>query len=92
MAGFTDNQDSTYQSNYWDYYNNFQFAGLFRGVFAGFWGGSFIGQGDHANLWSASVDPSNSNNAFTLFFISNGVYPEGYVIRDSGLPVRCLLD
>ena len=71
-----------------------QYAGPFKGVFAGFWwGGSFNGQGDAGVVWSRSAYPSDAYVAFTANFSSGGVYPgvlDDY--RGYGIGVRCLLN
>ena len=93
MAGFTDNQDPDYLANYWEYQSNWQYDGPFKGVFAGYWWGSFYGQDDWGFLWSRSAYPGNANSAFSASFDSGVVYPGDDVsYRDYGFGVRCLLN
>jgi uncharacterized protein (TIGR02145 family) len=92
MAGYPDNQDSTYQSNYYSYYANWQNSGPFQGVFSGYWGGSFGGQGVSAYLWSSSADSGYSDSARYVFFDSSYVDPVNYFNRYFGFGVRCLLN
>ncbi|GHU08436.1 hypothetical protein FACS189431_4690 [Alphaproteobacteria bacterium] len=95
MAGYTDNQDSTYQSNYYDYSNNFLFDGPFRGVLAGrqIASPSWTNQGTSGYVWSSSHFSSFSATAFGLNFDSWGVIPGYYsgVTRSDGYAVRCLV-
>ena len=72
------------------YYQNWQYTGPFKGVFAGYWWEGFGGQGSYGNLWSA--DPDWSVDAFYAAFAAGGVYPGGSSGRDSGFGVRCLLN
>jgi len=68
-------------------------TGAFKGVFSGYWYGSFDYQGSHGDLWSRSASPSSANNAFSAGFYSSGVSPgTGYYLRFDGLGVRCLLN
>lgn len=71
-----------------------QYAGPFKGVFAGFWwNGSFYDQGGYGYVWSRSAYPSDANDAFYANFDSGGVDPgDGSVVRSGGIGVRCLLN
>jgi uncharacterized protein (TIGR02145 family) len=94
MAGYPDNQDPTYQSfqssNYNDpqFYDNWQFDGAFRGVFAGLWYIGFVDQGGDGVLWSSSANPGNPNNAFNANFDSSNVNPDNNTNRNNGLTLR----
>lgn len=75
------------------YYQNWQNNGLFKGVFSGYWGGSFGFQGDAGFLWSASAEPGNPDYAFYAYFGPGYVYPgTGVGDRGHGFGVRCLLN
>jgi uncharacterized protein (TIGR02145 family) len=92
MAGFADNQDSTYLINT-DYYTGWQYDGSFKGVFSGNWfAGGFNAQGDLAHLWSRSASPVDSGNAFRATFYSYSVMPGYNGTRSPGNGVRCLLN
>jgi uncharacterized protein (TIGR02145 family)/prepilin-type N-terminal cleavage/methylation domain-containing protein len=71
-----------------------QYAGPFKGVFAGnWWNGSFYGQGGLGYVWSRSAFPSDANGAFNAYFGSGGVGPgDGIDDRSYGVGVRCLLN
>ena len=71
-----------------------QYAGPFKGVFAGYWSsGSFYAQGDYGVVWSRSAYPSDANYAFYAGFNSGFVFPgDSYAYRSSGIGVRCLLN
>jgi uncharacterized protein (TIGR02145 family) len=75
------------------YYQNWQFTGPFRGVFAGNRdGSSWVGQGGYEIFWSSSHYPGDSDNAFFLVSGSAGyVNPDNWNYRYFGLSVRCLL-
>jgi uncharacterized protein (TIGR02145 family) len=92
MAGFSNNQDPTYLSNYWNYYAGWQHSGAFRGVFSGGIWGSFSGQGSYAYLWSRSAGYYRSFYAFNADFGSGYVEPSDELSRDDGFGVRCLLN
>jgi len=92
MAGFADNQDSAYQSSYWEYYQNWQFNSSFRGVFAGGRNGpDWYNQGNFGFWWSSTRNPDNSNSAFNLYVNPWYVHPDNYLDRFYGFTVRCLL-
>ena len=69
-----------------------QHAGPFRGVFAGYWWGGYNGQGSGGYLWSSSADPDWSGSAFYAYFNAGGVRPGVNYNRDRGFGVRCLLN
>ena len=69
-----------------------QHAGPFRGVFAGYWWEGFDDQGDWGYLWSSSAYPGWSDDAFFAYFGADGVYPGNYSDRGGGVGVRCLLN
>lgn len=70
-----------------------QYAGPFRGVFAGYWDEGFDGQGDLSILWPASAIPGYPGLALWAGFIADEVYPgNNYTSRDVGSSVRCLLN
>lgn len=73
-----------------------QYAGPFKGVFAGYWWyGSFYVQGDAGFVWSRSAYPSDAYYAFYAYFDSGYVGPgdsSGGDGRSRGIGVRCLLD
>jgi uncharacterized protein (TIGR02145 family) len=74
------------------YYQNWQFTGPFKGVFAGGrYGSSWGGQGDDGVFWSSSHYPDGPAFASVLGFGSGVVYPGYWVDRDGGFSVRCLL-
>jgi uncharacterized protein (TIGR02145 family) len=93
MAGFANNQEPDYLSSYYNYYDNFQFDGPFRGVLSGGRSGSNWGeQGSFGDIWSTShFFPDDSYTAFKLHFGSIDVDPDSYFDRSSGFSVRCLL-
>jgi uncharacterized protein (TIGR02145 family) len=72
-------------------YQNFQFAGAFRGVVAGFWYSNFFSNGLYTYLWSSSANPSGASGAFSLGFDSGSVSPSISGSRGYGFPVRCLV-
>jgi uncharacterized protein (TIGR02145 family) len=94
MAGFASGSDPAYLDNYGysSYYQGWQHNGPFKGTFAGYWWGSFYGQGSYGYLWSRSAFPGWSGRAFAAYFGADGVYPDYDNNRDDGLGVRCLLD
>lgn len=69
-----------------------QFTGPFKGTLAGYWQGSFGGQGVGGNLRSSSADPSNVDDAMSAYFNSGEINPVSGVYRDAGVGVRCLLN
>ena len=69
-----------------------QHAGPFRGVFAGYWWEGFGGQGSGGYLWSSSAYPGWSDGAFRAYFSADGVYPGDVSNRGYGFGVRCLLN
>ena len=91
MAGL-DPTDPTYLNDPDQYYQGWQNNGPFKGVFSGYWTGSFRGRGG-GGLWSASAAPDDSNYAWNAYFGSGYVYPgTDYSGRTVGLGVRCLLN
>ena len=74
------------------YYQNWQYTGLFKGVFAGYWWEGFGGQGDWGYLWSSSAYPGWSGGAFSAYFDAGGVGPGNGDNRGYGFGVRCLLN
>ena len=91
MAGL-DPTDPTYLNDPEQYYQGWQNNGPFKGVFSGYWTGSFRGRGG-GGLWSASAAPDDSNYAWNAYFGSGYVYPgTDYSGRTVGLGVRCLLN
>lgn len=92
MAGL-DPTDPTYLNDLNQYYQGWQNNGPFKGVFSGFWSGSFVGQGGFGILRSASANPDDSNVAWNANFDSGTVYP-GTIGSDRsfGVSVRCLLN
>ena len=80
-------QDSGPSIAKWNY------TGPFKGVFSGYWYGSFLAQSSWGGMWSRSANPSYSNGAFFAFFNSSNVNPGGDDgNRGSGFAVRCLLN
>ena len=69
-----------------------QHAGPFRGVFAGYWRGGFGDQGSYGYLWSSSANPDWSDGAFYAYFGADEVYPGVNGDRLGGIGVRCLLN
>ena len=69
-----------------------QHAGPFRGVFAGYWWEGFSGQGSSGDLWSRSANPGWSDVAFGAVFYAGEVNPGLDVNRGYGFGVRCLLN
>ena len=69
-----------------------QHAGPFRGVFAGYWWEGFGDQGSDGYLWSSSANPVWSGGAFGADFAADGVYPGLDNFRNDGFGVRCLLN
>lgn len=68
--------------------------GAFRGAFAGYWVGSFYGQGSFGYWWSSSAYPSVADGAFYAYADADGVYPAdgaGAGSRYFVIGVRCLL-
>ncbi|GHU08512.1 hypothetical protein FACS189431_4910 [Alphaproteobacteria bacterium] len=92
MAGYSNNQDVTYQGLYNRLYSNWQFDGAFRGVFAGNWnyGIGIYGQGDYSNFWSSSANPGDPYSAFYAHFDSLLIIPSAYADRYLGSSLRCL--
>jgi uncharacterized protein (TIGR02145 family) len=91
MAGFADNQDSTYQSNYKDYYANWQFAGPFKGVLAGSRiGSSWEYQGGTGFFWSSLPNRGDSYGVLSLSINLASVNPGGWFDRSRSFSVRCL--
>jgi len=69
-----------------------QHDGPFKGVFSGYWGGGFGGQGVVGYLWSASAYPGDADFAFGAGFVETEVGPGFDVSRFLGFGVRCLLN
>gem|GEM_PF-4222551 len=74
------------------YYNNWQFTGAWRGVFAGnrylsYWGEQY----SSGYWWSSSRYPSGSEYAFYLSVNSSYVFPGSGTDRGGGFSVRCLV-
>ena len=69
-----------------------QYTGAFKGVFSGYWGGEFNGQGDYGVFWSASAHPDDADDAFGVYFYAGEVNPAVYYARVMGASVRCLLN
>lgn len=92
MAGFTDNQDATYQVDPYQYFANWQPTGPFKGAFAGGWWGGFLNQGANGGLWSGSANPDWADNAWYAYFSSGNVGPGFNGFRGYGFGVRCLLN
>ena len=70
-----------------------QNTGPFKGVFSGYWGGSFGDQGSRGYWWSSSAYPDGSYRTFYAS-VSPGVVSPGdrYDGRNGGFGVRCLLN
>ena len=70
-----------------------QNAGPFKGVFSGYWYGSFNDQGSYGYWWSSSTNPDYSSLAFDAYVYPGEVSPgDGGNGRYDGLGVRCLLN
>ena len=69
-----------------------QHAGPFRGVFAGYWWEGFVDQGSGGYLWSSSAYPDWSGGAFGAGFSAGEVSPGIDGNRSYGFGVRCLLN
>ena len=73
-----------------------QNTGPFKGVFSGYWFGSFYAQGSNGYWWSSSAYPDDSYGAFYALVGPGGVYPGDdysyYYARFFGFGVRCLLN
>ena len=69
-----------------------QHAGPFRGVFAGYWWEGFNDQGSYGFLWSSSAAPGWLDDAFYAYFNADEVYPGINANRGHGFGVRCLLN
>ena len=91
MAG-VDPADPTYLNDPYQYYQGWQNNGPFKGVFSGYWDGSFYSQGGGGNAWSASADPDRADYAWGAYFNSGFVNP-GVDDKDRshGRGVRCTL-
>jgi uncharacterized protein (TIGR02145 family) len=89
MAGFTNNQDTSYQNDPYSYYASWQPSGAWQGVFSGYWNGGLLGQGGGGVFWSATAN--GANLAHGLNFVSGFVYPVDGGNKDYGLTVRCLV-
>ena len=60
-----------------------------RGSFSGNWNDGFDDQGDVGNLWSASANPDDSDNAFNANFDPSNVNPgDDNDNRNNGIGVR----
>lgn len=92
MAGFTDNQDTTYVDNYWNYAQGWQYDGPFKGALAGYWWDGFNGQGSWGLLWSSSANPGWADLAPLAYFDASEVSPSDSDARSFGFGVRCLLN
>ena len=73
-----------------------QNTGPFKGVFSGYWFGSFYAQGSNGYWWSSSAYPDDSYGAFYANVRPGVVYPGDdysyYYARFFGFGVRCLLN
>jgi hypothetical protein len=74
------------------YYQNWQYTGPFKGVFAGYWGGSFGAQGASGFLWSSSTQAVDVSYAHYAYFVATSVSPGHFDDRSVGFGVRCVLD
>ena len=75
------------------FYQNWQYAGPFKGVLSGLWyGGSFNSQSSNGLLWSRSAHASGANFAHYAYFNVSNVDPAYGYFRYYGLGVRCLLN
>ena len=93
MAGFSNNQDSTYLDNHRNYNSNWKNTGPFKGAFSGNWREGFGGQGGSGEFWSRSAHPGGSDSAFGAYFYAGVVSPGGNGSnRGYGIGVRCLLN
>lgn len=68
-----------------------QLNGPFKGVFAGYWGEVFGGQGGYGVWWSSSAYPGYADFAHVAYLVAAGVYPAYGIDRAYGIGVRCLL-
>ncbi len=91
MAGFPNGQDSTYLDDIYQYYQNWQPNGTFKGTFSGGWWEGFSDQGNYGDLWSSSAHPDYVDYAFYAYFFADGVGPDDYDGRAYGVGIRCLL-
>ncbi|MDR1300485.1 MAG: fibrobacter succinogenes major paralogous domain-containing protein [Candidatus Nomurabacteria bacterium] len=91
MAGFADNQDTTYQSNSTTYYANWISSGSWRGVLAGDYRSSFMSTGSIGEFWSSTIG-YGSTSAYHIYLVSASSYanPNNTSSRYYAFGVRCL--
>ncbi len=79
--------------NGFGYYQNWQNSGPFKGVFSGYWNGSFNNQGFDGRLWSGSAYSSISDDyAHLASFNASNASPANGNLRSNSFGVRCLLN
>jgi uncharacterized protein (TIGR02145 family) len=75
-----------------NYYSNWQFTSIFRGVFSGSrWNSSWVSQGSYGYLWSSSTYPGYPDNVFDLTIGPSSIAPSSGDSRGTSLAVRCIL-
>ena len=74
------------------YYQNWQNNGPFKGVFSGYWWGSFADQGSSTSLWSRSAHATLADYAHVTYFGVSVVWPNNSSERGYGFAIRCLLN
>jgi len=68
------------------------YSGAFKGVFSGYWYGSFSRQGSIGYWWTRSSTESSSENAFRALFSDSNANPGvSHASRYNGFAVRCIL-
>jgi uncharacterized protein (TIGR02145 family) len=86
MAGVTP------PSTVYDYYDGWQPAGSWQGVFSGIWFENLLGWSDAGYFWSSStaIIPNISNAIYAAAVTSNNASPAYYNANYYGFAVRCV--
>jgi uncharacterized protein (TIGR02145 family) len=69
---------------------NWQNAGSFKGVFSGYWIGSFGNQTSGGYFWSSSASTTGNGGTYNLLMRQSDVNPGASGNRSSGLAIRCV--
>jgi len=72
------------------FYDNWLYAGAFRGVYSGAWWGNYSAQGANSYLWSRTPYESHAGSAYYAFFNASFIDPDIANSRGYALSIRCL--